>query len=80
MIPPSLIQSSLGAPPQTLEKSGEPGGEPSGVLIIGAGQAGVQTAEALRSGGYAGPLTVLGEEPHPPYRRPPLSKIGRAHV
>jgi len=74
MIPPSLIQSSLGAQPLTLEKGSEPSGEASGVLIIGAGQAGVQTADALRSGGYAGPLTVLGEEPHPPYHRPPLSK------
>ncbi len=44
------------------------------ILIIGAGQAGVQTAEALRAGGFEGPITLLGDEPHGPYHRPPLSK------
>ncbi|WP_263632182.1 NAD(P)/FAD-dependent oxidoreductase [Streptomyces sp. 8L] len=36
--------------------------------------AGVQTAVALRESGHAGPVTVVGAEPHPPYDRPPLSK------
>jgi 3-phenylpropionate/trans-cinnamate dioxygenase ferredoxin reductase component len=45
-----------------------------GVVIVGAGQAGVQTAEALRSGGFTGAITLLGDEPHGPYHRPPLSK------
>lgn len=44
------------------------------IVIIGAGQAGVQTAEALRAGGFDGPITLLGDEPHGPYHRPPLSK------
>lgn len=44
------------------------------IVIIGAGQAGVQTAEALRTGGFAGAITLLGDEPHGPYHRPPLSK------
>ncbi len=44
------------------------------VLIIGAGQAATFTAEALRSGGHAGPITLLGDEPTGPYHRPPLSK------
>jgi 3-phenylpropionate/trans-cinnamate dioxygenase ferredoxin reductase component len=44
------------------------------IVIIGAGQAGVQTAEALRSGGFAGGITLLGDEAHGPYHRPPLSK------
>ena len=44
------------------------------VVVVGAGQAAVQTAEALRSGGYAGAITLLGDEPHGPYHRPPLSK------
>lgn len=44
------------------------------IVIIGAGQAGVQTAEALRAGGFAGAITLLGDEPHGPYHRPPLSK------
>ena len=44
------------------------------IVIVGAGQAGVMAAEALRTGGYAGPITLLGDEPHGPYHRPPLSK------
>ncbi|MGC5198615.1 FAD-dependent oxidoreductase, partial [Aphanothece microscopica] len=44
------------------------------VVIIGAGQAGVQAALSLRQLGHQGPITLLGEEPHPPYQRPPLSK------
>jgi 3-phenylpropionate/trans-cinnamate dioxygenase ferredoxin reductase subunit len=44
------------------------------VVVIGAGQAGVQTAEALRTLGFAGPITILGDEGHAPYHRPPLSK------
>ncbi|WP_342620071.1 FAD-dependent oxidoreductase [Rhodoferax sp. GW822-FHT02A01] len=44
------------------------------VVVIGAGQAGVQTAEALRTLGFAGAITLLGNETHPPYHRPPLSK------
>jgi NADPH-dependent 2,4-dienoyl-CoA reductase/sulfur reductase-like enzyme len=44
------------------------------VAIIGSGQAGGRAAEALRLGGYAGPITVIGDEPHPPYERPALSK------
>ena len=46
----------------------------AGIVIVGAGQAGVQTAEALRAGGFEGPITLLGDEPHGPYHRPPLSK------
>jgi 3-phenylpropionate/trans-cinnamate dioxygenase ferredoxin reductase subunit len=44
------------------------------ILIVGAGQAGVMAAEALRSGGFAGAITLLGEEAQGPYHRPPLSK------
>ncbi|AXS42033.1 FAD-dependent oxidoreductase [Breoghania sp. L-A4] len=43
-------------------------------VIVGAGQAGAQTAQSLRQGGFSGPITMLGEEPQPPYQRPPLSK------
>ena len=43
-------------------------------MIVGAGQAGLQAAEALRAEGWQGDLMVLGEEPHAPYHRPPLSK------
>lgn len=45
-----------------------------GIVIIGAGQAGASLAVALRRGGYAGALTLIGDENHPPYQRPPLSK------
>lgn len=44
------------------------------VLVVGASLAGMRTAEALRGGGFAGPIVVLGAEPHQPYDRPPLSK------
>lgn len=44
------------------------------VVIAGAGQAGFQVAMSLRTEGYEGPVTLIGEEPHLPYQRPPLSK------
>lgn len=47
---------------------------PDSILIVGAGQAGVQVGEALRAGGYTGPVTLLGDEASAPYHRPPLSK------
>jgi 3-phenylpropionate/trans-cinnamate dioxygenase ferredoxin reductase subunit len=46
----------------------------SGVVIVGAGQAGLQCAASLRDGGYHGAIALLGDEPHLPYQRPPLSK------
>lgn len=45
-----------------------------GVVVVGAGMAGVQTAVALREQGFTGPVTLIGAEPHQPYDRPPLSK------
>ncbi|MDE2409677.1 MAG: FAD-dependent oxidoreductase, partial [Actinomycetales bacterium] len=36
--------------------------------------AGLRVAEALRRFGYTGPITAIGDEPHAPYNRPPLSK------
>jgi 3-phenylpropionate/trans-cinnamate dioxygenase ferredoxin reductase subunit len=44
------------------------------VLIVGAGHGGAQAAIALRQGGFAGSLAVVGEEAELPYERPPLSK------
>jgi 3-phenylpropionate/trans-cinnamate dioxygenase ferredoxin reductase subunit len=46
----------------------------SEVIIVGAGQAGSDLTGALRQQGYEGSITLLGDEPYPPYRRPPLSK------
>ena len=42
--------------------------------MVGAGLAGLRGAEALRAAGYRGQLTIVGDEPHRPYDRPPLSK------
>jgi NADPH-dependent 2,4-dienoyl-CoA reductase/sulfur reductase-like enzyme len=44
------------------------------IAVVGAGLAGLRAAEALRRGGFQGALTVVGDEPHEPYNRPPLSK------
>ena len=43
-------------------------------IIIGAGQAACQAAASLRSEGFSGRLTLIGDELQPPYQRPPLSK------
>lgn len=44
------------------------------IVIIGAGQCGLKAAETLRQQGYNGDLVLIGDEPHAPYQRPPLSK------
>jgi NADPH-dependent 2,4-dienoyl-CoA reductase/sulfur reductase-like enzyme len=44
------------------------------IVIVGASLAGLRGAEALRKEGFAGSLTIIGDEPHEPYDRPPLSK------
>src|SRR5690349_7782699 len=44
------------------------------VVVLGAGLGGIQVADSLRQEGYAGRLTVVGDEPGLPYQRPPLSK------
>ena len=48
--------------------------KPGRVVVVGAGLAGAKTAQALREQGFGGSLTLVGDEPHPPYERPPLSK------
>ncbi|MCH0541227.1 FAD-dependent oxidoreductase [Streptomyces sp. MUM 203J] len=44
------------------------------VVVVGASLAGLRAAEALRARGFTGTLTIVGDEPHLPYDRPPLSK------
>jgi len=46
----------------------------SHVVVIGAGQAGCALTAKLRNLGFDGDITLIGEEPVPPYQRPPLSK------
>jgi 3-phenylpropionate/trans-cinnamate dioxygenase ferredoxin reductase subunit len=43
-------------------------------VIVGAGHAAGQCAALLRQFGWTGPITLVGDEPHLPYQRPPLSK------
>ncbi|HEY5085601.1 MAG TPA: FAD-dependent oxidoreductase [Rhizomicrobium sp.] len=47
---------------------------PENIVIIGAGHAGAQGLQTLRAEGFAGPITMVGDEAYPPYQRPPLSK------
>jgi 3-phenylpropionate/trans-cinnamate dioxygenase ferredoxin reductase subunit len=44
------------------------------ILVVGASLAGLRAAEEVRHEGHAGPVVILGDEVHPPYDRPPLSK------
>ncbi len=46
----------------------------SNVIVVGAGQAGASVVARLRTQGFDGDVTLIGEEPFPPYQRPPLSK------
>jgi 3-phenylpropionate/trans-cinnamate dioxygenase ferredoxin reductase component len=48
--------------------------QPSRIVIAGAGLAALRAAQAVRRAGFAGELVIVGDEPHPPYNRPPLSK------
>ncbi|MCP3819458.1 FAD-dependent oxidoreductase [Streptomyces sp. A3M-1-3] len=51
------------------------------IVIVGASLAGLRAAETLREEGFAGSLTLIGDEPYEPYDRPPLSKqvlLGKA--
>jgi NADPH-dependent 2,4-dienoyl-CoA reductase/sulfur reductase-like enzyme len=50
------------------------GSPPRSIVVVGASVAGVAAAEELRRLGHDGPLTVIGEERHAPYDRPPLTK------
>lgn len=44
------------------------------IVVVGASMGGLRAAEQLRAAGWTGAITVVGDEPHMPYNRPPLSK------
>ena len=52
----------------------KPVSKASGVVIVGGGLAAARTAEQLRKSGYTEPVTIVSDEQHLPYDRPPLSK------
>lgn len=47
---------------------------PDRIVVVGAGQAGAALVAKLRALGHSGAITLIGDEPAPPYQRPPLSK------
>ncbi|HEY2765713.1 MAG TPA: FAD-dependent oxidoreductase [Pseudonocardiaceae bacterium] len=47
---------------------------PQHVVVVGAGLGGLRTVESLRVAGFSGRISLVGDEPHEPYDRPPLSK------
>lgn len=50
------------------------GAGPARVVVVGNGIAGLTAADTLREAGFDGELTIVGDEPHPAYSRPALSK------
>jgi NADPH-dependent 2,4-dienoyl-CoA reductase/sulfur reductase-like enzyme len=54
------------------DKTGQDATDP--IVIVGGGLTGATAARTLREEGFAGPILLIGDEPHPPYERPPLSK------
>ncbi len=48
--------------------------QPEHVLVVGAGLGGLRTVEQLRTAGFQGRISLVGDELHAPYDRPPLSK------
>ena len=44
------------------------------IVVAGGGHAAGQLAQSLRMDGFEGSITIIGDEPYPPYQRPPLSK------
>jgi 3-phenylpropionate/trans-cinnamate dioxygenase ferredoxin reductase component len=74
-ISPSLPNRPVAAPiPQTKYGSEGVTDDSRHIVIAGAGHAGGSAAAMLRQLGWAGAITLVGEEPLPPYQRPPLSK------
>ena len=68
----AIERAVLACPVRAISLQSAP--EQGGIVVVGASLAGLRAAEALRRGGYDGPLTLVGDEPYRPYDRPPLSK------
>lgn len=47
---------------------------PTQLVVVGGGQAALQTIQTSRQNGFEGSITLVADEPYPPYQRPPLSK------
>ncbi|MGW4561208.1 FAD-dependent oxidoreductase [Streptomyces sp. NPDC004561] len=60
-------QEVAGSPDEMFKQTGN-------IVIVGASLAGLRAALVLRRQGFTGRLTVIGDEPRPPYDRPPLTK------
>jgi 3-phenylpropionate/trans-cinnamate dioxygenase ferredoxin reductase subunit len=66
--------TSMGLPRTTCIEREPTVRDPRVFVIVGAGLAGAKAAQTLREEGFGGEVVVFGEEPEPPYERPPLSK------
>jgi 3-phenylpropionate/trans-cinnamate dioxygenase ferredoxin reductase component len=73
-VPASEIGHAHGHPDQKFMGMRGDGVSDDSIIIVGAGQAGGCAAAALRDAGYTGHITLIGNEVHLPYERPPLSK------
>ena len=62
------------APPPLADRRQPHHDEPAGFVIVGASLAGATAAQTLREEGFDGRITLIGDEAHRPYERPPLSK------
>lgn len=68
------IRTHYGSPRFIYGQSSMPDNANHAIAIIGGGQAGLHMAQTLRRRGFTGAVEIFGEEPYPPYQRPPLSK------
>lgn len=72
--PEAVAHAAAVSPEEAFKRNGR-------IVIVGASLAGLRAGWTLRQDGFTGSLTVIGDEPYPPYDRPPLSKqvlIGQA--
>jgi NADPH-dependent 2,4-dienoyl-CoA reductase/sulfur reductase-like enzyme/ferredoxin len=65
--PAPVTDVTGGSPEEAFKRTGR-------IVIVGASLAGLRAGRVLRREGFTGSLTVIGDEPYPPYDRPPLSK------